>query len=81
MGGCGMFRGAFVRLAYAEALHATGARDAARAAIAEARTQLYAIADRIADPALRASFLGEVPENATTLALALAWLDGPPAIS
>jgi len=25
MGGCGMFRGAFVRLAHAEALHATGA--------------------------------------------------------
>src|SRR5262249_23789488 len=34
MGGCGMFRGAFVRLAHAEALHATGAHDAARHAVA-----------------------------------------------
>jgi hypothetical protein len=74
MGGCGMFRGAFVRLAHAEALHATGARDAARDAIAAARTRLLAIANKITDPGYRASFLATVPENARTLALAHAWL-------
>ncbi|HEX7836302.1 MAG TPA: hypothetical protein VF469_02505, partial [Kofleriaceae bacterium] len=76
-GGCGMFRGAFVRLAHAEALHATGADDAARDAIARARARLLAIADTISDPAYRASFLADVPENARTLALAGAWLGEP----
>jgi hypothetical protein len=75
MGGCGMFRGAFVRLAHAEALHATGAHDAARHAIAGARARLFAIAGRIADPDYKTSFLENVPENARTLALARAWLD------
>jgi len=74
MGGCGMFRGAFVRLAHTEALHATGANDKARHAIAEARTRLLRIADRIHDPAYRQSFLDSVPENARTLALAQVWL-------
>jgi hypothetical protein len=74
MGGCGMFRGAFVRLARAEALHATGASDAARAAIAEGRAAILDVAGRIAEPALRRSFLEDVPENARTLALARAWL-------
>ncbi|HWU87642.1 MAG TPA: hypothetical protein VN253_10230, partial [Kofleriaceae bacterium] len=77
MGGCGMFRGAFVRLAHAEALHATGAHDAARRAISDARAHLLAIAEKIADPAYRTSFLEQVPENARTLALARAWLDEP----
>jgi tetratricopeptide (TPR) repeat protein len=77
MGGCGMFRGAFVRLAHAEALHATGAHDAARAAIAQARARLLAITDRISDPDYRASFLEQVPENARTLALASAWIGRP----
>jgi hypothetical protein len=74
MGGCGMFRGAFVRLARAEALHATGATDAARAAIADARARLSAIADKIPDLEYRRSFLEGVPENARTLDLARAWL-------
>jgi tetratricopeptide (TPR) repeat protein len=74
MGGCGIFRGAFVRLAHAEALHATGANDAARHAIAEARTRLFTIAARIADPAYKTNFLENVPENSRTLALARAWL-------
>jgi eukaryotic-like serine/threonine-protein kinase len=78
MGGCGMFRGAFVRLAHAEALHATGDHAAARRGIAAARAQLFAIADRIADPDYRQSFLDNVPENARTLALARAWLDDAP---
>jgi tetratricopeptide (TPR) repeat protein len=78
MGGCSMFRGAFVRLAHAEALHATGAHDAARHAIAEARARLLSIADRIADPAFKNSFLENTPENARTLALASAWVGEPP---
>jgi hypothetical protein len=75
MGGCGLFRGAFVRLAHAEALHATGAHDAARDAITRARAYLLEVAGKIADPSYRASFLEQVPENARTLALASAWLD------
>jgi eukaryotic-like serine/threonine-protein kinase len=74
MGGCGMFRGAFVRLARAEALHASGAIDAARHAIADAQVRLLAIAERIGDPAYKHSFLHNVPENARTFALASAWL-------
>jgi hypothetical protein len=74
MGGCGMFRGAFVRLVHAEALHATGAHDAARRAIAEAHARLLTIAGKIAEPSYRTSFLGRVPENARTLTLARAWL-------
>jgi len=74
MGGCGIFRGAFVRLAHAEALHATGAHDAARHAIAEARARLFTIAERITDPAYKKSFLENVPENSRTLALASAWV-------
>jgi tetratricopeptide (TPR) repeat protein len=76
-GACGLFRGAAVRLVHAEALHATGAHDAARRAIADARARLLAIADKIPDPAYRASFLDHVPENARTLALAVAWLGDP----
>ncbi|HEX3758614.1 MAG TPA: hypothetical protein VHW23_07890, partial [Kofleriaceae bacterium] len=74
MGGCGMFRGAFVRLARAEALHASGAHTAARHAISEARERLRAIARRIGDPDHRHSFLYRVPEHARTLALARNWL-------
>jgi hypothetical protein len=77
MGGYPMFRGAFLRLTRAEALHATGALDAARDAIADARARLLAIADQIQEPAYRASFLGQVPEHARTLALARAWLIEP----
>jgi hypothetical protein len=77
MRGCGMFRGAFVRLAHAEARHGTGARDSARQAIAEARSRLLAIADRIGDAGHRKRFLEEVPENARTPALAREWLVEP----
>jgi tetratricopeptide (TPR) repeat protein len=77
MGACGMFRAAFVRLAHAEALDATGAHDAARAAIAQARARVLAIAGRISDPDYRASFLAQVPENARTLDLAATWLGEP----
>ncbi len=74
MGACGLFRGVSVRLAHAEALHATGAHDAARQVIAEARARLFTIADRIVDPAYKQRFLENVPENSKTLALARAWL-------
>jgi hypothetical protein len=74
MGGCGMFRGAFVRLGRAEALHATGAGDAAREAITDARARILATAAKISDPDYRRSFLEDVPENARTIALARAWL-------
>jgi tetratricopeptide (TPR) repeat protein len=77
LGGCGLFREAFVRLVHAEALHATGARDAALHAIAGARARLVAIAAKIPEPAYHASFLENVPENARTLALAAAWLGDP----
>jgi eukaryotic-like serine/threonine-protein kinase len=76
-GGCGFFRGGCLRLVHAEALHATGAHVAARAAIGEAKARVLAIADRIGDPAYRRSFLEDVPEVARTLALALAWLGDP----
>ncbi len=74
MGGCGMFRGAFVRLARAEALHASGAHAAAHEAISGARDRLHAMASRIDDPDHRQSFLYRVPEHARTLALARSWL-------
>ena len=59
-----------VRLAYAEALGASGRRDEARAALAVARQRLLARAERIGEPAWRHRFLHEVPVNARILALA-----------
>jgi hypothetical protein len=67
---------ALVRLAHAEALEATGDHAAARAAVAEARDRLLAIAERI-DESRRTTFLENVPENARTLALARTWLEEP----
>jgi hypothetical protein len=62
-----------VRLVYAEALHATGAYEAARHAIGVARGRLLYRAGRIADPSWRRCFLERVAENAQTLALAAEW--------
>jgi hypothetical protein len=67
---------AHVRLCHAEALQATGDHAAARAAIAGARDRLLEAAARIDDATRRTSFLENVPENASTLALAQAWLQG-----
>jgi eukaryotic-like serine/threonine-protein kinase len=78
MGGCGMFRGAFVRLAHAEALEATGDHEAACRAIADARARLREISGRIPEPPFQRSFLEDVPENARTLELARAWLGEAP---
>jgi tetratricopeptide (TPR) repeat protein len=59
---------AFLRLVHADLLAAAGEADAAASALALARERLLARAARITDPALRASFLERVPENAATLA-------------
>ncbi len=64
-----------VRLVHAEALHATGDDEGARAGIAVARDRLRGRAERIADPDLRTSFLLRIPEHARTFDLAAAWLD------
>jgi len=74
MHACNFFRVAFVRLAYAEALEATGDHAAACAAIAVARERLLAITARMPEPGYRKSFLEEVPENVRILALATTWL-------
>src|SRR5262249_44708586 len=64
-----------VRVTYAEALAAVGERMGARAAIAEAREQLLTRAHIIGEPAFRAGFLENVPENARTRDLARKWID------
>jgi len=61
------------RLVHAEALHAVGRVEEARAALAEARKVLLARAAKIQDRPWRESFLARIPENARTLALARAW--------
>ncbi|WP_438039357.1 serine/threonine-protein kinase [Sorangium sp. So ce128] len=61
-------------LVHVEALHAAGSTDKARAALAAARADLLARADRIPDADIRRCFLENVPENARLLALAEAWL-------
>ncbi len=64
------------RLIHARALHATGHHEAARAAIARARTRLLERADAIGKPEWREHFLRDVRENARILALAEDWRDG-----
>jgi tetratricopeptide (TPR) repeat protein len=65
---------ALVRLSYAEALEASGDHAGACAAIAVARTQLLARAEKLREPTFRKSFLERVPDHARTLELAEAWL-------
>jgi len=64
---------ALARGVFAEALFANGEQARAREAIASAKERLLARAAKIGDPAIRRSFLENVPENARTLALAEAW--------
>jgi tetratricopeptide (TPR) repeat protein len=64
---------AYVRLTFAEALHAVGKLTAAQTAIGFARDRLLARAERIRNASWRRSFLERVPENARTLLLASAW--------
>lgn len=63
-----------VRLVFAEALDASGARAAAIAAIAAARVRLLERAARITGDTWRRSFLENVPEHGRTIELARAWL-------
>jgi tetratricopeptide (TPR) repeat protein len=63
-----------VRLAYVQALRATGDEEGARAALATAAGRLAARAARIRDPELRRSFLEEIHTHRKTLALARQWL-------
>ncbi|WP_437933440.1 serine/threonine-protein kinase [Sorangium sp. So ce341] len=63
-----------VRLAHAEALSACGHRREAMMAIASARERLLDRARKIGDPAWRARFLGNVPDNAATLEIERRWL-------
>jgi tetratricopeptide (TPR) repeat protein len=67
---------ALIRVVYAESLAASGDREGARAAVAEARERLLARAAKVRDPELRRSFLERVPENARTLRRAREWVDG-----
>jgi len=66
---------ASIRLAHAHAIHATGQRDEAVAAITDAETHVRTLAAKIQDDKWRACFLEAIPENAETLALANAWRD------
>jgi tetratricopeptide (TPR) repeat protein len=72
------FQQSFIRLTHAECLHAAGRADEARVAIAEARTRILGVAEKIPERAARASFVEVVPENARTLALARQWLGDLP---
>jgi hypothetical protein len=63
----------YVRLAFAEALEASGDHDAAREAIATARVRILERAAMIHDPSWKESFLERVRENARTLELARQW--------
>jgi predicted Ser/Thr protein kinase len=73
-GGERTLRKGLVRLALAEALHAAGHEDEARAALADARDRLLARAAQI-DEELRADFLTAQPEHARTRSWAAEWLD------
>ncbi|HWN69652.1 MAG TPA: protein kinase [Haliangium sp.] len=69
-----------LRLAHAEALHASGHHAEASAAIEEASARLLARAEKIADAAKRRSFLERVPEHARTLQLERQWLARTPSV-
>ncbi len=64
---------ALLRLTLARSLFATGHRDEARSVIHAARDRLLARARTITLPELRRTFLGNVPEHAKTLELAVEW--------
>jgi tetratricopeptide (TPR) repeat protein len=66
----------FIRIVYAESLHAAGDPERALAALGEARDRLLARARKVLDPHHRKSFLERVPENARTMARAAERLGG-----
>jgi hypothetical protein len=63
-----------LRLSMAEALHAAGQVEAARAALADTIPHLKKRLDDIPEPAARERYLTNVPTNARVVALAKAWL-------
>ena len=65
-----------LRLVHAEALLASGDREAGRDALVAARDRLVARADKLTDPSRRATFLEAVPEHARTFELARVLLGG-----
>ena len=65
-----------LHLLLAETLYELGDQAGARRAIATAKERLLERAGRIRDPALRRSFLENVPDNARTLERARAWSGG-----
>ncbi|MDC0742502.1 serine/threonine-protein kinase [Polyangium mundeleinium] len=66
-------------LARVDALRALGRAEEARAAVLEARSDLFARATRIPDPLLRQTFLERIPTHVTLLVRAEEWLSHPPA--
>jgi tetratricopeptide (TPR) repeat protein len=64
---------AYVLRVHAEALHAAGRQDEARACIRSARDDLLRRAEAIAEPALRPGFLQNVPDHARIVELAREW--------
>ena len=73
VGGFGL-RGTSVRLVHAEALRAASDHEGATRALTDLTARLLAQAERIADPALRRSFLEDVPANRRAFELAAAWM-------
>jgi len=68
---------AIVRLTHAECLRASGALDAARDVIVDARRRLLDRASKISSAAARESFLTRVEEHARTVELAREWSGAP----
>jgi eukaryotic-like serine/threonine-protein kinase len=69
--------GSLLLVSRARALHGFGRVEEARAAIVTARDTVMRIADTIASPELRESFLRDIDANAQALELARQWLDQP----
>ena len=72
-----MFSGT-AELALAETLDALGRRAEARVALAEGERRAHAVADRLADPAVRARYLAQPHPNRQIFALVRAWDAAPP---
>jgi tetratricopeptide (TPR) repeat protein len=64
-----------IRLAHAEALHATGDNEGARRAITDAKGCLLARAAAIRDSERRTAYLTRILDHARTIELARHWLD------
>ena len=69
-----LLRGSFLHLVHIESLLANGRNAEARAALANARDRILAIAAKLTDPAYQKSFLEDAPESRRILGLAREWL-------